>query len=271
MCKKISFFLPLFFIYLISFGQDPSTFVFRSYFDSSQRDLCLENGVYGIGYAGQHTSTLLQFNVPGSSTGNFQLEALFYGELRYRNKIDNKVWTNWNRIWAGNMNSWNTDYGGKERLFLQENGSTLIKGYGAKPFGVLDSLGNAVFNVGNDGYVGIGTNVLPGYRLAVAGTILAERIKVKAVSAWPDYVFEDTYKLPSLQSVEQYIKVNKHLPDVPSAAEVEKNNIDVAEMNIILLKKVEELTRYLIDQQKKYDEEIKELKKQVTILAEKRS
>ncbi|NML40846.1 hypothetical protein HHL17_26855 [Chitinophaga sp. G-6-1-13] len=268
MFRKLFFFLPLFFICLSTFCQD--TFIFRGNFDSSQRDACLENGVYNINYIGQHTSTLFQFNGPGSSTGNFQLEAFFFGELKYRNRIDNRSWSNWNRIWTGTTNSWNTDYGGKDRLFLQENGSTLVKGYGAKPFAVLDSIGNSVFNVGNDGYVGIGTNVIPGYRLAVAGTILAERIKVKAGSTWPDYVFEDSYKLPSLQSVEQYIKVHKHLPDVPSAAEIEKNNIDVAEMNVILLKKVEELTRYLIDQQKKYDAEIGELKNQVKTLAEKR-
>lgn len=270
MYKKYFFFLPLFFICLNSFGQDPTTFIHRGSFDSSQRDLCLENGVYNIGYTGLHTSTLLQFNGQGSSTGNFQLEAFFYGELKYRNRVDNRSWSNWNRIWTGTVNSWNTDYAGKERLFMQENGSTLLKGYGVKPFGVLDSNGNSVFNIGQDGYVGIGTEVVSGYRLAVAGTILAERIKVKATGTWPDYVFEDTYELPSLQSVEQYIKVNKHLPGVPSAAEVSKNDIDIAEMNVILLKKVEELTRYLIDQQKKYDDEISQLKKQVTALADKK-
>ncbi|MBC9930894.1 hypothetical protein [Chitinophaga qingshengii] len=266
MFRKTLVFFSLFFVCFSSFAQDNSTFIFRGNFDSSQRDACLENGVYNIGYTGLHTSTLLQFNGPGSSTGNFQLEAFYYGHLKFRSRIDNRTWSNWKRIWAGATDSWETDLSGKERLFLQENGATLIKGYGAKPFGVMDGNGNWVFNVGDGGFVGIGSDIVPGYRLAVAGTVLAERIKVKAQSTWPDYVFEDTYQLPSLQSVAQYIKVNKHLPEVPSATEIEKNNIDVGEMNIILLKKVEELTRYLIDQQQKYDGEIAALKKQVEAL-----
>lgn len=270
MFKKLFLFLSLFFACLNAFCQDPSTFLFRGVADNGLRDTCLQNGVYNIIYPGQHVSTLLQYFGPGSSTGNFQLETSYLGELKYRNKIDGRVWTRWNRIWTGTTDSWNTDYGGKDRLFLQENGSTLIKGYGDKPFGVLDGAGNPVFNVGNNGFVGIGSEAVPGYRLAVAGTILAERVKVKAGSTWPDYVFEDGYQLPSLQSVEQYIKANKHLPDVPSAADIAKNDIDVAEMNVILLKKVEELTRYLIDQQKKYDAEISDLKNQVKTLAEKK-
>jgi hypothetical protein len=71
---------------------------------------------------------------------------------------------------------------------------------------------------------------------------------------WPDYVFHEDYKLLSLNEVEQYITENHHLPNVPSAAEVEANGVNIGEMNAILLQKVEELTLYIIDLQKQVDE-----------------
>jgi len=99
------------------------------------------------------------------------------------------------------------------------------------------------------GNVGIGT-ANPQAKLAVDGNILAKEIKIKTDIAVPDYVFEPDYKLKSLQEVEEYIKVNKHLPEVPSAKHIKTNGLDVAEMNLLLLKKVEELTLHLIDQEK---------------------
>lgn len=105
-----------------------------------------------------------------------------------------------------------------------------------------------------EGNVGIGTNDPKGYKLAVAGKTITEEVVVKLQSTWPDYVFEQDYKLPSLSELEQYINTNKHLPEVPSAAEVKENGLSVGEMNAILLKKVEELTLYLIEQNKKIDQ-----------------
>jgi hypothetical protein len=69
----------------------------------------------------------------------------------------------------------------------------------------------------------------------------------------PDYVFEKDYKLPSLKAVEKHIAANKHLPGVPSASEMKKNGVDLSEMNMTLLKKVEELTLYMIEQNKKIE------------------
>ncbi|PSL34557.1 hypothetical protein [Chitinophaga ginsengisoli] len=101
------------------------------------------------------------------------------------------------------------------------------------------------------GNVGIGTLTTGTNKLAVEGTIAARRVKVTQAATWPDFVFEPEYKLPSLAELEAYIKANKHLPEVPSAAEVAKDGQDVGEMNRVLLQKIEELTLHLIEQEKR--------------------
>lgn len=95
-----------------------------------------------------------------------------------------------------------------------------------------------------------------GYKLYVEQGILTEKVKVavKSTANWSDYVFADSYRLPSLKEVERFIKTNRHLPDVPSAAEVVENGIDMAGMDATLLAKIEELTLYVIQQQKKIEE-----------------
>lgn len=99
------------------------------------------------------------------------------------------------------------------------------------------------------------------YQLYVEKGIRAEKVKVDAKGNWPDFVFEENYNLPSLTAVENYINENKHLPNVPSAAEVEQNGVDLGEMDKILLQKVEELTLYVIQQQKQIEALQKELEK----------
>lgn len=99
-------------------------------------------------------------------------------------------------------------------------------------------------------------NFPSGYRLYVEDGILTEKLKVglKTTSDWSDYVFASDYKLLSLSEVERFIKANKHLPDVPSAEEVVRTGIDVAKMDAKLLQKIEELTLYVIEQQKQIEE-----------------
>jgi hypothetical protein len=99
-----------------------------------------------------------------------------------------------------------------------------------------------------NGDVGIGT-ATPREKLSVNGKIRAHEVKVETAN-WPDYVFEKGYELKNLDEIEKFIEANKHLPEVPSAKEVEKNGIELGEMNKILLKKIEELTLYLIDVKK---------------------
>lgn len=98
--------------------------------------------------------------------------------------------------------------------------------------------------------------------LEVNGKIRTKEVVIETVNWWSDFVFDKNYKLPSLAEVESHIKEHKHLPDVPSEAEVKENGINVVEMQAKLLQKIEELTLYVIDQQK----EIKELKDELKTL-----
>ena len=113
------------------------------------------------------------------------------------------------------------------------------------------------------GNIGIGTNTPDsGYKLTVKGNISTREVKVTATAGGADFVFEDTYKLPTLKTVEQFITKNKHLPEIASAKEMEENGIHLAEMNIKLLQKIEELTLYTIQQQKELEAQQKEIEAQ---------
>jgi hypothetical protein len=107
------------------------------------------------------------------------------------------------------------------------------------------------------GNVGIGTNLINNpnnYKLAVNGVIGAKAVKVEiSTNTWADYVFNKDYKLKTLPELERFIKANNHLPNIPSAAEVEAEGIDMATMNIKLLEKIEELSLYIIEQNKRMD------------------
>ncbi|MEI8201610.1 MAG: hypothetical protein WCH34_01265, partial [Bacteroidota bacterium] len=108
-----------------------------------------------------------------------------------------------------------------------------------------------------NGKVGIGTNTIPSeYQFVVKGNINCEEVKVIA-NVPPDYVFDKNYPLMDLKTLESYLNVNKHLPDVPSAAESKENGYKVAEMQELLLRKVEELTLYILEL-KKENEQLKE-------------
>ncbi len=104
-----------------------------------------------------------------------------------------------------------------------------------------------------NGNVGIGTTS-PDKPLTVNGTVHAKEVLVDTNIQGPDYVFEKDYQLTSLDSIKNYIDQNKHLPEVPSAAAMEKNGVQLGEMNMLLLKKIEELTLYVIELKREVSE-----------------
>lgn len=133
-------------------------------------------------------------------------------------------------------------------------------------------------------YIGSSTsypNTTGSYKLFVEGGILTEKVKValRSTANWADYVFEKDYKLMPLNEVEKYISKNKHLPGVDSASDLSKNGLDLAEMQAKHMEKIEELTLYTIEQNKKIEQqeieikktnrEVEELKAQVKALIEK--
>lgn len=118
-----------------------------------------------------------------------------------------------------------------------------LKNWGSGGIKIFTATAEAM-TISSGNNVGIGTST-PTERLSVNGTIRAKEIKVEA-SPWPDYVFEESYNLPTLEETKAYIEENKHLPEIPSAKEMEENGVALGEMNMLLLKKIEELTLYQI-------------------------
>lgn len=98
-----------------------------------------------------------------------------------------------------------------------------------------------------------------GYTLSVDGDVMCEDLTMQNSNSWPDYVFEKDYNLMPLAEVKKFIETNKHLPNIPSAADIEKDGIKMAAMTKALMEKVEELTLYILKQQ----EEIEALRKKL--------
>ncbi len=156
--------------------------------------------------------------------------------------------------------------------YFYNNGTKTMKaGYGAN-FGM--SPGNGDFYMGNfsgnqsssdfgnisgyqycmtikqNGNVGIGTTN-PTYKLSVNGNIRSKEVVVE--TGWADYVFDKRYKLPLLSEVEKYINTNNHLPDIPSAIEIQTNGLKLGELQTKMMQKIEELTLYIIEQNKRIE------------------
>lgn len=126
-----------------------------------------------------------------------------------------------------------------------------------------------VFYISSNGKIGMGTNSInqpnqSDYRLFVKDGIKTERVKVEiaANNGWADYVFKKDYQLMPLNELQSYIDSQGHLPEVPTTEEAIANGIELKEMNILLLKKVEELTLYTLQQQKNIEKQDEAMEKQ---------
>ena len=175
-----------------------------------------------------------------AGTGNWGIEYVTSG---------NKGLNFWRPFTAGNPNP------GNNFLFLADATGNV---------GIRTNNPTANFTVNGNVLIGDpATITLPaGYKLYVETGILTEKVKVgvKNTSNWSDYVFDEKYTLKSIAELEAFVKENKHLPNVPSANEVVKNGIDLGSMDATLLEKIEELSLYIIQQNKR----IEALEKEIT-------
>jgi len=216
--------------------------------------------ISGDGNVGIGTSYPTElFNV----NGNAQLDRLRLGNAVFsansRNSInsfnsgqDPNLLTGWIAADFGGSDN------GSDRLVIGSGfgGRTII---GTHNYNLTQWGGDLIINP-TGSKVGIGTYE-PKEMLSVNGKISATEIRVNGLGT-PDYVFEEGYKIGSLEEVEKYIKVNKHLPEVPSAKEFERDGMAVGEMNKLLLKKIEELTLHVIEQNKQLIEQNKKIDNQ---------
>ncbi len=151
------------------------------------------------------------------------------------------------RVWVMGTNAW----GGGGDIFAIGNNQYAI-----------DHGDGKLLTIKSTGEVGIGTAPASDAKLTVKGEIHTTSVKVSLEGALapPDYVFEEDYDMMTLSEVEAFIEDNKHLPEVPSAKEMLNEGIKLEEMNLTLLKKIEELTLYVIEQKKTIDDLERRLK-----------
>lgn len=210
-----------------------------------------ENGYVGIGRAVSNpgaqlvVGSLKGASVSGSVAGN----AVFGSNIAI-----NEGGSDHNKLFTSYTQSQNWGYAG---IHVKQGTLNFYASSGHTTQGSIITPVSRMF-INHLGDVGIGT-VDPRSRLSVEGQIRATEVKILADISVPDYVFESSYCLPTLQEVKSYVLVNKHLPEIPSAAEIDKNGIDLGDMNMRLLKKVEELTLYQIELM----EELESIKKEL--------
>ncbi|WP_437398692.1 hypothetical protein [Flagellimonas lutimaris] len=262
------------------------------------------SGVYYQMGPGSNNGTLnwsypygTKLTVLGAEHRNYELLVTHYpyGELKLRQwDPTNDVWVGWRNIVVQDING-NYGFGtSSASAFFEVNKSTnnswtakiyngdgdgqgllVQSGYGGSQSSnnptilrLEDGNGNLRMKVQSNGKVGIGT-ASPDAKLTVKGDIHAEEVKVDLSVPGPDYVFKEDYDLKSLAEVKKYIEEHGHLPNIPSAQEMEENGIHLGEMNMKLLEKIEELTLYTLQQEQRLKEmeelqaELKSQKRQI--------
>jgi len=211
--------------------------------------------LYNANAAGTNQTPLQLGNVAYSGTGN--PSATQYAFITNDGGASSHLEIHANR-WGNTFLLTRDDPNGTRNMFQVDGSSSVAANV------TLFNLSNQVstlFTAQGDSYfngggLAIGTTSTSGYKLAVNGTAIFTKAIVKPYP-WSDYVFDRDYRLPTLDSVSRYIAAHHHLPDMPSADSVAVAGIEIGNNQSLLLKKIEELTLYIIQQQK----EIEELKK----------
>lgn len=167
--------------------------------------------------------------------------------------VNGKISVNNNTILlrSGDDENHGLSYGNTPSINVNIDGPFLY-GWGGGALGVNhNGVCTKVLNWNEYGQVGIGTDDTKGYQFAVNGKMIAEEIVVKHYANWPDFVFAKEYGLMSLDKVEEHINKFQHLPNVTLEKEINENGISLGNMDEILLQKIEELTLYILEQNKR--------------------
>jgi hypothetical protein len=170
-----------------------------------------------------------------------------YDQVNFRHHIDNQNFITGESspmIYASR--SGGNILGGSQSLILQSGGTSNDRHI------FLRTRNETRLFIHNNGNIGIGTTSTGNYRLNVWGSVRAHEIVVNTSGA--DFVFEENYTLRPLHEVEAFIKANKHLPEIPSAKEMQEEGVGVSELQTKLLQKIEESTLYMIEQNKQLHE-----------------
>jgi hypothetical protein len=147
-------------------------------------------------------------------------------------------------VWSSIANNKLLKFGDGDFVTIGEVGGDDKMEIRANEVTIKANFGNILMPTGN---VGIGT-INPTSKLSVNGSIRAKEVVVE--TGWADFVFAKNYKLPALTEVEKYIKANNHLPEIPSAIEIQTNGLKVGEVQTKMMQKIEELTLYIIEMNK---------------------
>lgn len=187
-----------------------------------------DDGRMGIGYNGTTYGRTL--NMGGTGINFYTANEAAFGGAVFPTDTSLVIWSN------SNSNNY--------LVFQPSWGNTGIGTYTP----------NAKLHLNGAQLIGSNTaRIATGYSLSVDGRVIAEEVTVQNSTAWPDYVFANDYKLMPLNELEASINKNKHLPNIPSAEMIEKEGISLGQMNRRLMEKVEELTLYIIELNKKND------------------
>lgn len=212
-----------------------------------------------IGYFAGYNNTTGGYNsIFGYNTGN-ELNTGAYNTFYGSNTGRGITTGNYNTIIGANVTGLSAglsntiilaDGQGNQRILVDNNGKVGIGN--TAPTEKLDVTGN-IYTTGKILINQANNSSVTPYALAVNGSAIFTKAVVKLNANWPDYVFDGSYSLLPLPELETYIRTHKHLPGIPAATDVEKNGIDLGDNQSTLLKKIEELTLYVIELNKRMD------------------
>jgi trimeric autotransporter adhesin len=215
------------------------------------------NGAIGIGWNSPYPSTTAKLMVNGdvdiraglNNTGNIKLTGNIIAQSSTQSPLGFSLIMNSTTGDGAVIGSDNTGNSINFNAFSSGSVTTTVPGTGSIAFNGATTEWMRLRNSGKVTIGGTGVADAPaGYRLSVGEGIITQKLRVcPSASAWCDYVFEKDYNRNPLDYVAKYVAENKHLPNVPSAQEVGENGINVAEMDAVLLRQIEEIWLHLID------------------------